>query len=58
MKRTRYTEQQIISILKEAEAGVPVTKLCRQQGSAKVLFTSGKPNTVAGYLTIATVERT
>ena len=29
MKRKRYTETQIIGILKEAEQGVPVTDLCR-----------------------------
>ena len=32
MKGTRYTEQQIVKILKEAEAGVPLTELRRQYG--------------------------
>jgi len=32
MKRKRYSEQQIIKFLKEAEAGVPVTELSRQNG--------------------------
>ncbi len=35
MKGTRYTEQQIVKILKEAEAGVPVTDLSRQHGFSK-----------------------
>ncbi len=32
MKRKRFSENQIIKILKEAEAGVPATDLCRQHG--------------------------
>lgn len=32
MKRARFTEEQIIAILKEQEAGVPVADLCRKYG--------------------------
>ena len=32
MKRRRFTEEQIIGILKEYEAGVPVADLCRKHG--------------------------
>jgi putative transposase len=32
MKRSRFTEDQIISILKEHEAGVSVGDLCRKHG--------------------------
>ena len=32
MKRTRFTEEQIIAILKEQEAGVPVADLSRKHG--------------------------
>lgn len=32
MKRSRFTEEQIISILKEHETGVPVSALCRKHG--------------------------
>jgi len=32
MKRNRFSEEQIIGILKEHEAGVPVANLCRRHG--------------------------
>lgn len=32
MKRNRFTEEQIIGILKEHETGVPVLELCRKHG--------------------------
>ena len=32
MKRNRFTDEQIISILKEHEAGTPVSELCRKHG--------------------------
>jgi len=35
MKRSKFTEYQIIKILKEAESGVPVPDLCRQYGFSK-----------------------
>ncbi|MEM6294377.1 MAG: transposase, partial [Myxococcota bacterium] len=30
MKRKKYSEEQIIGILNEAEGGIPVTELCRK----------------------------
>ena len=32
MKVKRFTEEQIIRVLKEAQSGLKVTDLCRQQG--------------------------
>jgi putative transposase len=38
MKKTRYTESQVIKILKEAEAGVSVAELSHQYGFGKSTF--------------------
>lgn len=38
MKRSKYSEQQIVKILKEAEAGVSVEELSRQYGFGKSTF--------------------
>lgn len=35
MKRSRYSEEQIIRILKEAETGIPLLDLCRKYGVGK-----------------------
>jgi len=32
MKRSRFSEEQIIGILKEHESGVPIAELCRKHG--------------------------
>ena len=32
MKEIRYTEEQMVGILKEAEAGLPIEELCRKYG--------------------------
>jgi len=38
MKRSRYTDSQIINILKQAEAGTPVPELCREHGMSSASF--------------------
>ena len=38
MKRSRFTEEQINAILREQEAGVPVTELCRKHGLSSPTF--------------------
>jgi len=38
MKTSKFTDSQIMSILKQAEAGAPVTELCREHGMSSATF--------------------
>ena len=38
MKTSRFTDSQIIAILKQAEAGTPVPELCREHGMSSATF--------------------
>ena len=38
MKTARYSDAQIMSILKQAEGGVPVSELCREHGMSSASF--------------------
>jgi len=38
MKKSRYTDSQILAILKQAENGVPVPELCREHGMSSASF--------------------
>ena len=38
MKQSRFIEEQIIGILREQEAGVPVADLCRKHGLSSLTF--------------------
>lgn len=38
MKQSRYTDSQIMAILKQAESGSTVTDLCREHGMSSATF--------------------
>jgi putative transposase len=38
MKKSRYTDSQILAIIKQNEAGTPVTELCREHGMSDATF--------------------
>lgn len=38
MRKSRYSDSQILKILKQAESGVPVPELCREHGMSSALF--------------------
>ena len=42
MKRSRFAETQIISILKEADAGIQIKQLCRKHGISDATYYNWK----------------
>jgi putative transposase len=42
MKKTRFTETQIIGILKETDAGIPVKEICRKHGISDATYYNWK----------------
>ena len=38
MKRSKFSDSQIMAILKQAEAGTPVPELCRENGMSSATF--------------------
>lgn len=38
MKKSKFTETQIVAILKQADAGVPVKDVCRQAGISTAAY--------------------
>ena len=42
MKRTRFTEEQIVAILKQSEAGLKTAEICRQNGISEATFYNWK----------------
>ena len=43
MRQSRFTEAQIIGILKEQESGSPTAEVCRKHGISSAMFVSYPP---------------
>ena len=55
MKTKRYSTEQIIGILKEAEAGMPVKELCRKHGVSDATIYNWKSK--FGDMTVSDARR-
>ncbi len=55
MKRSRFSETQIVGILKEADAGMKVTEICRKYGISDATYYNWKSK--YGGLQISEVRR-
>jgi len=42
MKKTRFTETKIVSIIKQQEAGLPTADICREHGISQATFYNWK----------------
>jgi putative transposase len=38
MKKSRFTESQIVAVLKAGESGIPVIELCRKHGVSNATY--------------------
>ncbi len=48
MKRSRFSEEQIIAMLKEQEAGVATADVCRKHGVSSATWSWSSPGSVDG----------
>ena len=55
MKRSRFTESQIVAVLKEGEAGMPVAELCRKHGVSNATYYQWKSK-YSGVLVVSQFE--
>ncbi|ETV06245.1 transposase, partial [Pseudomonas aeruginosa] len=53
--KKRFTEEQILDFLKQAEAGVPVKELCRRHGFSDASFYTWRAK--FGGMTVADAKR-
>jgi putative transposase len=55
MRKSRFTEEQIIGIVREGEAGAKVTDLCRRHGISQVTYHRWKSK--YGGMTVSEARR-